>query len=57
MDGRRREGARGGWSMPHASRWDRRAERHLDNLCLAFRGGEGGLAGGVVAQVGFTEEP
>lgn len=57
MDGRRREGGGGGWSMPHASRWDRRAERHLDNLCLAFRGGEGGLAGGVVAQVGFTEEP
>lgn len=31
--------------------------RHLDNLVWAFRGGEEGLAGGVVAQVGFTEEP
>lgn len=46
----------GGWSMPHASRWIITQETP-GQPCLAFRGGEGGLAGGVVAQVGFTEEP
>lgn len=46
---------RGGACRMHQGGTSR--ERHLDNLVWVFRGGEGGLAGGVVAQVGFTKEP
>lgn len=47
----------GGEACRHASRWIVCARETPGQPCLAFRGGEGGLAGGVVAQVGFTEEP
>lgn len=57
-EGWRDGGTEGGWSMPHASSGIiGEVAQETPGQPLAFGGGWGGLAVGVVAEVGFTEEP